>query len=54
MIEAGLGRFADALATLEKQAQAPGIMGLQGLQHWHAFDTLKDDPRFQRLLSRVP
>lgn len=53
MIQAGLGRTDEALAALHEEAHAPNGIGLQGIQHWHAFDTLSADPRFQQLLSRA-
>jgi TolB-like protein/DNA-binding winged helix-turn-helix (wHTH) protein/Tfp pilus assembly protein PilF len=52
MVETGLGRRDDALATLEAQARAPNSVVLQGIQFWYAFEALRTEPRFRQLLSQ--
>jgi Flp pilus assembly protein TadD len=53
MVEAGLGRKDEALATLEAQARSPDSVVLQGIQHWYAFRSLRAEPRFRSLLSQA-
>jgi TolB-like protein/DNA-binding winged helix-turn-helix (wHTH) protein/Tfp pilus assembly protein PilF len=53
MVEAGLGRSDEALTTLEQQARSPNSIVLQGIQHWYAFERLRAEPRFQRMLSQA-
>jgi TolB-like protein/DNA-binding winged helix-turn-helix (wHTH) protein/tetratricopeptide (TPR) repeat protein len=52
MIEAGLGRRDEALATLEQQASSPSSAVLQGIQFWYAFQPLRAEPRFRQVLSQ--
>jgi TolB-like protein/Tfp pilus assembly protein PilF len=52
MIESGLGRSDEALTSLEQQARSPNAIVLQGIQHWYAFERLRREPRFQRVLSQ--
>jgi TolB-like protein/DNA-binding winged helix-turn-helix (wHTH) protein/Flp pilus assembly protein TadD len=53
MVEAGLGQNDAALATLEQQAKSPHSIVLQGIQHWYAFQSLRQDERFRSVLSRA-
>jgi len=53
MVENGLGRRDDALATLEQQARSPQAIVLQGIQTWYAFQSLRAEPRFRAILSQA-
>jgi hypothetical protein len=53
VVLSGLGRIDEALTALEEQARSPNSVVLQGIQHWYAFAALRDEPRFQRVLSQA-
>ncbi len=52
MVESGLGRKDEALATLEAQRHAPDGALLQGIRQWYAFQSLRTEPRFRGVLSQ--
>jgi TolB-like protein/DNA-binding winged helix-turn-helix (wHTH) protein/Tfp pilus assembly protein PilF len=49
LIYMGLGRRREALGALEENAR----VGAAGFVQWHAFDELKGDPRYQKLIAEM-
>ncbi len=52
MIQLGLGRRDEAFDTLEQMVNSKIGVGLLALNQSHAFDELKTDPRYHKLLSQ--
>jgi TolB-like protein/DNA-binding winged helix-turn-helix (wHTH) protein/Flp pilus assembly protein TadD len=52
IVEAGLGRYDEALRTLEQQSRSSKSVVLQGIQHWYPFEALRGEPRFRQVLSQ--
>jgi hypothetical protein len=46
----GLGQRDQALDTLEHMVKANVGAGVRGTAQWHAFDQLRSDSRFKKLL----
>ena len=44
--------MSQAPAALAQQANAPNSAVLQGIQFWYAFQALRTEPRFRRVLSQ--
>jgi TolB-like protein/DNA-binding winged helix-turn-helix (wHTH) protein/Tfp pilus assembly protein PilF len=53
MVELGLGQRDQALESLTEMVDLKTGAGLQGLGQYHAFDELRADPRFQKLLAKA-
>ena len=51
-IELGLGQREQALDTLQEMAKLNFGAALPGLVQWHAFDQLKTDSRYQKLVAQ--
>ena len=51
-IELGLGQREQALDTLQEMAKLNFGAALLGLVQWHAFDQLKTDSRYQKLVAQ--
>ena len=53
MVELGLGQRDQAVESLTEIVDLKNGAGLQGLGQYHAFDELRADPRFQKLLAKA-
>ena len=54
LVELGLGQRDQALESLTEMLDLKIGAGLQGLGQYHAFDELRADYRFQKLVARTP
>jgi hypothetical protein len=54
MVELGLRQRDHAFETLTEMLDIHSDAGLQGLGQYHAFDALRADSRFQKLLAKTP
>jgi TolB-like protein/DNA-binding winged helix-turn-helix (wHTH) protein/Tfp pilus assembly protein PilF len=52
MIQMGLGQQDEALDSLAEMSGPSIGAGLQGLDQWHIFDRLHDEPRYQKLVAQ--